>query len=138
MKRLLSIFLTVVLCLCLVSCSGVSDKESLWSTATYEQDTTLGNGEKTVEVKFTADGKSVNFTINTDKETLGEALLEHRLIAGEKGAYGMYVKTVNGITADYSKDKSYWAFYKNGKYMNTGVDSEKIAGSDKYEISYTK
>ena len=46
--------------------------------------------------------------------TLLAALLEHGLIAGEETELGLMVKTVNGITADYNVDRSYWAFYING------------------------
>ena len=46
-------------------------------------------------------------TINTDKEILRDALEEHNLISGEQGAYGLYVKVVNGIKADYDEDGGY-------------------------------
>ena len=48
------------------------------------------------------------------------ALLALDLIAGEDSQYGLYVKTVNGITADYDTDGSYWAFYIDGEYAQTG------------------
>ncbi len=75
----------------------------------------------TVEVQG-ADGKSVPFPVNTDEETVGAALLKLGVIAGEDSDYGLYVKTVNGETADYEKDGAYWAFYVNGEYAMTGVD----------------
>ena len=46
----------------------------------------------------------------------------------------MYIKFVNGIEADYDKDKSYWAFYKNGEYMLSGVDTTAIADGEHYEL----
>ena len=85
-----------------------------------------------------AEEQSVTFTIKTDKEILGDALLEHDLIAGEEGDYGLYVKVVNGMTADYDVDQSYWAFYKDGEYMMTGVDGTEIADGEHYELVYTK
>ena len=77
-------------------------------------------------------------TIKTDKTILGDALLEHSLIAGEEGAYGLYVKFVNGIRADYDLDGAYWGFNKGGEYMMTGVDGTTIADGDKYELVWTK
>ncbi|MBQ2119193.1 MAG: DUF4430 domain-containing protein, partial [Clostridia bacterium] len=53
-------------------------------------------------------------------------------------AYGLYVKKVNGITADYDTDKAYWAFYLNGEYASTGVDSTDIDENVKYSLVYTK
>ena len=103
------------------------------------QEIILGEGS----VKFTfivvdADGNETNFVVSTDKETVGDALLELNLIEGEEGDYGLYVKTVNGITADYDTDHTYWAFYVNGEYSNTGVDSTPVNEGDTYEFKVEK
>ena len=103
------------------------------------QEIVLGDGS----VKFTfivvdADGNETDFVINTDKETVGDALLEQNLIEGEEGDYGLYVKTVNGITADYDTDHTYWAFYVNGEYASTGVDSTPVNEGDTYEFKVEK
>ena len=50
----------------------------------------------------------------------------------------VYIKSVNGITADYDVDRSYWAFNKNGEMMLTGVDMTNIADGEHYELVYTK
>ncbi len=81
-----------------------------------------------------AEGQETLFEIHTDKETVGEALQELGLIDGEVGEYGLYVKTVNGITADYDKDGKYWAFYINGEYAQAGVDSTNIAEGESYSL----
>ena len=117
---------------------GTIAPEGLWANATYLEDTTFGEGAKTVTVKVIVEDKSVTFTIKTDAETLGEALLAHNLIAGDQGDFGLYVKVVNGITADYDVDQSYWGFSKNGEYMMTGVDGTAIADGEVYELTYTK
>ena len=114
------------------------EKTGLWATATYVQDTEFGEGAKAIDVAVTVDGQTVKFTIHTDKDTVGAALMEHDLIAGEDGAYGLYVKVVNGITADYDVDQSYWAFYVNGEYAMTGVDTTTIDESAVYSLVYTK
>ena len=115
-----------------------TDGLGLWSGATYTQDTEFGSGSKTLKVEVEVADKSVVFTVHTDKSTVGEALSEHNLISGEQGPYGMYVKYVNGIRADYDTDKSYWSFNKNGEYMATGVDKTEFADGDTYELVYTK
>lgn len=138
MKKIISIFIIAVMCLSLFSCKKNDVQTNLWESATYTEDATFGNGAKTVEVEVIAEEKSVTFKINTDKETLGEALSEHKLITGEEGAYGIYIKAVNGITADYDVDQSYWSLSKAGEYMMTGVDGEKISGGERYELTYTK
>lgn len=98
-------------------------------------------GEGSQEFAFTVvdkDGNETHFTIRSDKEFVGEALMEHNLIAGEDGDFGLYVKTVNGITADYDKDQTYWAFYVNGEYATSGVDTTKITSGDSYSFKVEK
>ena len=64
--------------------------------------------------------------------------MENELVSGEQGAYGLYVKFINGIEADYDKDKSFWAFTKDGEQLLTGVDGEEISDGAHYELVYTK
>ena len=132
---LTSLVLTLLFIFTLVSCGAPED---LWEKATYLEDAAFGEGATTVQIEVKAEDQSVTFTIKTDKKTLGDALLEHDLIAGEESAYGLYVKVVNGITADYDVDQSYWGFYKNGEYMMTGVDAIEIADGEHYELVYEK
>ena len=118
-----SLLLTLLLIFSLVSCDlfqkeepqttvqeaeegATIEKTGLWANATYVQDTEFGEGAKTTVVEVNVNNQVVKFTIHTDKDTVGAALLEHDLIAGEDGAYGLYIKVVNGITADYDIDQS--------------------------------
>lgn len=136
MKKILSLtalILVLATVFLLVSCNTV-DKTGSWEGAIYLKDTELGKGAKTVEVEVKADEQSVTFTIHTDKETLGDALKEHSLVEGEEGAFGLYVKRVNGILADYEEGGYYWGLYKNGEMMMTGVDGVTIADGEHYEL----
>ena len=137
-RKITALTLIVLTVLALAACFNTVDAEGLWENATYRRDMEFGKGERVVTVVVAAGESSVTFTINTDKETVGAALLEHQLIAGEDGAYGLYVKTVNGILADYDVDQSYWAFYINGEYAMTGVDTTPITDGEIYKLEYTK
>ena len=154
-KSTLALILALLMTLCLFSCkngeaetpetsgvaaenAGTIAREGLWETATYLEDTSFGEGAKTVTVKVIAEDKSVTFTVKTDAKTLGEALLAHGLIAGDMGDYGLYIKFVNGIRADYDLDQRYWSFTKNGEYMMTGADMTDIADGECYEFTYAK
>ena len=53
-------------------------------------------------------------------------------VAGDDTEYGLYVKTVNGVTVDYDTDGKYWAFYVDGEYAATGVDSTDITAGATY------
>lgn len=98
-------------------------------------------GEGATQFAFTVidkEGNETAFEIHTEKEIVGEALLELEMIAGEDGAYGLYVKTVNGITADYDVDQTYWAFYVNGEYATSGVDTTAIEEGMTYTFKVEK
>ena len=129
--------LAVVMCAALCAC-GNNEENSLWDNALYTENTEIGSGEKTLTIDVVAEEKTVTVTVNTDKDTLGEALIDCGLIAGDEGAYGLYVKFVNGIEADYDKTQTYWGITKNGESVMTGVDQIEISDGEKYEFTYTK
>ncbi len=98
----------------------------------------LGQGAHHFTFTVTADGSETVCEIKTDKTTVGEALQQLGLISGEEGPYGLYVKTVNGITADYDTDKTYWSFYINGEYAMSGVDVTQITDGASYAFKKEK
>lgn len=119
--------------------SSTADEFQYVSGTVNTEATTLGEGQTAFALNVVdKDGNVSAFAINTDKETVGDALLELELISGEEGAYGLYVKTVNGITADYDTDGSYWAFYINGEYATSGVDTTTITDGATYELKVQK
>ena len=156
--KILSLMLALLMCLSItaVMCGCSSEKpdtkasqattqevateasDPLWESAVYNDDVTLGQGATAIDVEVKAGEKAVTITINTDAENLEQALLENELVAGEEGAYGLYIKTVNGILADYDVDQAYWAMYKDGEYLTTGANETIIVSGDHYELVYTK
>lgn len=133
-----SLALVLMICLGFASCNGNRQEEDLWSDAMYTEDTELGSGAKTIQAELKAGEKSITFTIKTDKATLGEALAEHNLVSGENSPYGLYIKSVNGIRADYDIDKAFWALTKDGQSLLTAADKTEISDKEHYEIVYTK
>lgn len=141
-KKFLSLCLLTVLiaAMALVS-AGCGDNNKPTNTETPLVTTSstgvtvLGEGSKTFDFTVTGyDGIETVFEIHTDKETVGEALLELALLEGEEGPYGLYVKTVNGITADYDKDGKYWAFYIDNEYAMSGVELTPIEEGKVYSF----
>lgn len=134
--------LIVAMALSTVGCNGSKDSadtsgaESAQAGADVQREGgELGEGSREFALTVTdKDGNETQFTIHTDKEIVGEALQELNLIDGEEGEYGLYVKTVNGITADYDTDGVYWAFYVNGEYAASGVDVTEITEGDSYAL----
>ena len=128
-SRLLSCVLVVVLIAATALC-GIGCAETAVSAETAAEVQTLG-AAFTFQV-VDRDGNETWYLIHTDEDTVGAALLAYGLIDGEESDYGLYVKQVLGITADYAVDGKYWAFYINGEYAMTGVDSTEVTDGAVY------
>ena len=96
-------------------------------------------GSKTITLEVIHhNGSSASFSIPTNAENLRAALEQvDGLIAGEESPYGLMVNTVDGETADYGKDQSWWCLTKGGEWLDTGVDDTLIADGEHYEFTYT-
>lgn len=136
LTKMMSMMLVVAMSFALVACSKT---EAPVVEPPVAVATEVGEGatQFTFEV-VDVEGATTIFTVNTDKATVGEALLDVELIAGEDSEYGLYVKTVNGITADYDVDQTYWAFYIDGEYAMTGVDATEVTGGSTYSFKVEK
>ena len=95
-------------------------------------------GAKTISVAVIMDGETTReLTIHTDAEFLRGALEQENLIEGTESEYGLYVTTVDGVTADDSQ-RQYWCFKDgNGNDLTVGVDSAPIADGDAFQIVLT-
>ena len=97
------------------------------------------SGQKTVTLEVLhGDGSTASFTIRTDSENLRGALEQvDGLIVGEESAYGLMVNTVDGETADWNRDQSWWCLTRGGEWIDTGVDDTLISDGEHYEFTYT-
>lgn len=102
----------------------------------FKPATTQGEKEITVVVVH-ADKTEKTFTYQTDAEYLREVLEDNGLIAGDESEYGLFVKTVDGETADDSKQQ-WWCITKGGESLNTSVDQTPINDKDQFEFTLTE
>ncbi|MBP3339912.1 MAG: DUF4430 domain-containing protein [Lachnospiraceae bacterium] len=146
-NTLKSLLLIAMLIVTMAFCvTGCKDKDTDSKEDTTEEtkidaskDNVLGKGDTEFTFKVVdKDGNESVFEIHTDEKTVGDALIKLDLLEGEEGDYGLYVKKVNGITADYDKDKTYWAFYIDGEYAMTGVDATDIEEGKTYTFKVEK
>ena len=95
-------------------------------------------GAKEISVVVThANQSEAAFVYQTDAEYLGEVLLENELVDGEMGQYGLFITTVDGETADDSKQQ-WWCITKGGEKLNTSADTTPIADGDQFELTLTE
>lgn len=146
---ILCIVLTVATALVTTGCNGATGKQDSQTGQTsdtkveeeqkkdangsWPDGSVIGEGARQFRLTVTdAEGSEIELEIHTDEDTVGAALSELGVIAGDEGEYGLYVTTVNGVKADYDKDGMYWALYINDAYAQTGVDSTEIKEGDSY------
>lgn len=144
--------LSCILCLLLIAsvallATGCTNKKSADgasassapTNASAADGSVLGEGDTQFYlIVADKDGNEVKLDIRTNKTKVGDALLELGVITGDPGPYGLYVKTVNGIAADYEKDGVYWAFYVGDAYATAGVDTTDIAAGTTYALRVEK
>lgn len=146
LPMLCALLLLFSVCIGTIAC-GTNDPATTTTdtTTTVSTTTTAPKQEEPEPAKATftfkvthADGSVKTFEVKTNAETVGAALLAEGLIEGEAGDYGLYVKVVDGETADYNVDQSYWAFYIGDAMAEVGVDSTPVTDGGVYGFVYTK
>lgn len=115
--------------------SNVSSAVSTVSSEAADDADTAAQKTVTVQVVH-KDGTTKDFEITTSGATLREALDQESLVEGEESQYGLYIKTVDGETADDS-NQEWWCVTKGGEMTSTGVDGIEIADGDTYELTLT-
>ena len=86
-----------------------------------------------------ADGNSTDIDLEvTDGEKLSNALAEAGVISQDEADAG-FVTTVNGVTADYNADGTWWCLTDaTGEMTTVGVADIELHDGDSYAFTYTK
>ena len=92
-------------------------------------------GEKNLTIEVIhADQRTVTFEISTDAEYLDEALTEHNIAQGSESTYGLFIETVDGETADSSKQE-WWCITRGGESLMAGASELPVADGETYELT---
>ncbi len=83
-----------------------------------------------------AEGGETVHKLSTDEEFLGAALQNEGLIEGEESEYGLFVKTVGGITAN-DANQEWWALYVGDEMAANGVDATPVEDGGEYSFRLT-
>ena len=139
LSRILCMVLIAAMALTAAGCTPPPDRGETPTYPVSEQPHALGDGGTTFPLTITdLAGSEVRFEISTDQSTIGQALEEVSLISGEEGPYGLMIHVVNGLTLIYEQDKAYWAFYIDGSYATSGVDTTPIVPGESYALKAEK
>ena len=101
------------------------------------RETALEGGKTIIVAVNHGDKTKTVFTYRTDAGYLGEVLLEEGLVQGEMGPYGLEIHTVDGETASWEENRSYWALYIGTEYATTGADGIVLTDGGEYLLEYT-
>lgn len=95
-------------------------------------------GMKTVTVEVVhSDGVQKEFTYTTDLDNLEALLTQEGLISGSDSAYGLFVDTVDGETAEYERDGGWWRLTCGGEDAQTGAGGVLLEDGGVYGWVYT-
>ncbi len=97
------------------------------------QPTVAGEKNVTVDVVL-ADGTTNTYQYKTTEEYLGRMLVAEGLVEENQSEYGLYIMTVNGVTAN-GDNQEWWCITKGGEEVMTGADQTPLADGDKYELT---
>ena len=130
--RLLSSLLTLML---FVGCSSnqhyadepTSSAISSTETKYLNSIINLGQGKNSFFLLIEhPDGTMKQYKIKTDKQIVGEALVDLGLITMGNDDYGMHIKSVDGVTLDAEKDGKVWFLF---------IDANQVAAIMQTEVS---
>lgn len=124
MKRWISLFLALVMLLALTACGKKTEAPA--EAVPFKVIVTDLEGNESV------------FEYTSDAANLADALVAEGLVEGHESGGGMFIDAVNGITADWDNDQTYWAFFIDGEYATTYLDETKIVADATYGLTLTK
>ncbi len=122
-KRYALICLCLAALLLLASCAPAPTE----GTKTFTLEVYLEDGTLSLSREFT-----------TDALYVGDVLAAEGLVEGDAGPFGLYIKRVNGVFAEYETTGNYWAFYENGTLAARGVDTTPIEDGATYAFKVEK
>ncbi len=132
--------LSFIVCIVLVAAMALT---AIGCKNNKTEKTSSGADDAQSKVSFTftvvhKNGDTKSFDIVTVKDTVGEALKDEKLISGDEGAFGIYVKTVDGETLVYEVDGYWWALYKDDEQLMTGADKTPVEQGASYSFKAEK
>lgn len=132
-KKVLITFVAAALILLSMFTLAACDKKAQ-DVGSSTASTVSEEAKTSITFKVIKDGETTSFELKTAKKYLGEALAEAGIVDYSNDGY---YTTIHGITADYSKDKSWWCVTIGGVMSNYGMNQIELVNGGVYEVTYT-
>ena len=123
--------ITLAMFLSITGCNGSAGP----GEATEEN--SIGEGGTSFSVKVT-DNEDVTtlWIVYTDEETVGDALYVAGLVEGEHTDFGLMIRSVDGLVADFDANGAWWGFFINEELAAVGVSDTIIESDEEYALVY--
>lgn len=131
MRKILSFALILLMLCCMASCVFSTGEDPKPAPKPLTE-------PDSINIKIVVidnEGGTTEFPLDTTASTLREAADEIHLLEGDETEYGLFIKTVNGITVNPDNEE-WWCITKKGETVMTGVDITPIADGDIYEFTF--
>ena len=94
-------------------------------------------GAKTITVTVVhSNGTVKDFTCHTDEEYLGPVLVAEGIAVADESNPGMY-NPIDGESASWEANKSYWALFIGEEYAMQGIDQTPVYDGSTFKLVYT-
>ncbi len=92
-------------------------------------------GSKEITIEVVIDESTTNtYELKTDEEYLRPVLEAESLVEGTESDFGLYILTVDGVTADESIQQ-WWSIDVNGEMAQTSVDTIVVEDGSIYTLT---
>lgn len=133
-KVLMTLIAAVLILSSLFTFTACGGKEDASSGQSPTSSVSAEEAKVSITFKLIKDGQTTEFPIETSKKYLADALVEAKLV--EYASDGYYT-TINGITADWNTDKSWWCITIGGEMSMKGLNEIELTDGGSYEATYT-
>lgn len=108
-----------------------------WSVWQFSEEEPI-EGIKDIMVQVIHSDESLKeFTFSTSAKYLADALVEQKIVENTQEAYGLYILTADGETAN-EESQEWWCITKAGEAVSEGASSVVIKDGDQYELTLVK
>lgn len=122
-KLLLSFLALSLFLLAGASCSWFDDDDDDNNNSSQESSENQNNIQE----------QNITLYAESDDQNAFDLLAKHTDVEYDESSLGKFITKINDLEDD---DKHYWAFYVNGEYSQTGIDSTILKKGDKVEFKY--
>jgi len=134
-KRVLKILLFAVASVAFLALTGCNGIAGPGEDVTVEN--SIGEGNTSFPILVT-DNEEITtlWTVYTDEDTIGDALYVAGLVEGEHTDFGLMIRSVDGIVADFDANSAWWGFFVDGELAMVGVSDTTIESGVEYALVY--